>query len=131
MDCKITIECGIPAVDGTVKKVHRKNDATVFDGITVPLIRFGVARDEKSPLLATTFQICESILEQGDELVIFEMSSFGGHFADYNLQQTQDLPGGHEVCFTRIAIPINIRTMHNVVGPRRWKLDFSLGIDVH
>ena len=53
------------------------NDATVFDGITVPLIWFGVARDEKSPLLATTFQICESILEQGDELVIFEMSSFG------------------------------------------------------
>jgi hypothetical protein len=77
----------IPAIDVAVSPVHRKNDATVFNGISVtPCIPAHSIMVEKSPPCAV-IQIGDSPVEQGDEHVISEMSSFCGHFAGYNLQQ--------------------------------------------
>jgi len=66
---------------------------------------------QKCPLLATTFQVGDSIVEQGDELVICVLSGLCGHFTDYDLQQ---LVGGR----------------YNVGSDGWWKFNLSLGVDV-
>ena len=65
---------------------HSKNEATVLNGIMVPssFITYVV---QTSPHLATALQVGDFTVEQGDDLVICVMSSFCGHFSDYDLQQ--------------------------------------------
>ena len=102
--------CGIPAVRGAANIIHRINEATKFDGITVMPTsspRRYVGLLQQSPFLATASPVGECLVEQGNELVICVMPAFCGHFADYDLLQSKG--------FIRAPIePVNVVVMVNV-----------------
>ena len=84
---------------------------------------------KKSPLLATTFEVGKSRLEERDELVICVMPCFCGHFADYELHQIHvrvvpQVPfRGHGHHAKQFFPP-------NVASNRRWKADLLVCVDV-